>query len=425
LKATAGCATAAALGGGGYWYSRRRVNLAIVGAGVRGNTLAASARWTHLHPVYGEIVAVCDVDRTQAGKLRDAHCPRAEIYDDYQRLLSRNDLDAVLVCTPDHWHAEVAAAVMRAGKAVLCEKPITHTIAEGKLLVKIARETGGMFESGLWQRHDWRFRTACELVRNGRLGKLKHVDVLVADKGLEGGPFAAQRIPEGLNWDRWLGPAPLADYCPERHHGWHYWQEYGGGEITNWGVHHLDIAHWAMDVDESGPLTIEGHGAVPAIENGYNWPRTFQVEMLYPNDVTLTLKSITKAQGGLKASGVRFEGEKGWIFVSRSAAEGAAFDELRRNPLPLDAIRLHDTKPVTHWVSDRHLRHFLYSVLTGAPPISGVMSSHRSTSACHLANISILLGRKLTWNAQSEEFVDDPDANAMLDRPRRSPYLLT
>jgi predicted dehydrogenase len=405
------------------------LKIGIVGCGVRGHSLAHILRLTRPLYHYGQVVAVADVDLRQAedlvAKESATEWPKPEIYQDYRKLLERDDVEAVIVATPDHWHAGVALAAIDAGKAVYNEKPLTHQINEGKRVVAAVEQKGTILQCGLQQRCDYGFRTAAELVRNGRLGKLRQATATCADKGLEGGPFPAQPVPAGLDWDLWLGPAPLVDYCPERQENWHEWQEYGGGEITNWGVHHLDIAQWAIGAENSGPTEIIGQAVMPSIAGGYNEPRRFEVELRYANGNTIVIKSIPKENKGVEKSGITFEGEKGKIYVTRNVYEGPAFAELATNPLPADAVRMHaESTPRTGNIAFAHLYHFLKMVREGASPISDVVSAHRSATTCNLANISLVLQRPLKWDPAREDFIDDAEASAMLERPRRGPYVI-
>ncbi len=377
-----------------------RFRFGAIGTGPQGMGITSQAQR------FGDIVAVCDVDRKRAEEAQEKFGGSAEIYEDYRKLLDRDDIDAVTIGTPDHWHTAVCLAALRSGRDVYCEKPLTLTIAEGQLLVKTVKETSKILQVGTQQRSDAKFRTACELVRNGRIGKLKKVTV-VLPTAQEGGPFENKPIPENLNWDFWLGQAPYVEYCPERcHYQFRWWFEYSGGTMTDWGAHHMDIAHWGMGVEDSGPLTIDGHAALPHIENGYNVPNNFTVNMTYPNDIELEIK--------IGDNGVLFEGDKSRVYVNRGRITGKPYEELKENPLPEERIKLH--------ASDDHMGDFVNSIRTREQPVSDVVSQHRTISACHLANISMRLGRKLNWDPAKEQFIDDSEANAMLSRPPRAPY---
>jgi len=409
-------------GGAASWFARRPIRLGLVGAGGHGRSLASKVAFAWWYGgLYGEIVALCDVDSSHAREVKATCCPHAEIYEDHRRLLERDDVEGVIIATPDHWHAQVAIDAMHAGKAVYCEKPVSLTIAEGQALVRTAQRTGAVFLGGTMQRTDRRFRTACELVRNGRLGRLHQVTVTLPQRwqGEGPGPFPTSDPPAELNWDLWLGQAPAVPYCKERCHGsFRRWYEYSGGQLTDWGAHHLDIVHWALDMDTSGPLTIQAQGEMPSIPNGYNTPLDFTVDMLYPNDVRVHIHSDAADEN----NGIRFEGDNGWLLVSRERLEGSAVTELQRRPLPTEAVRLHPSSAVLKRTVPAHLQHFFRCIRHGEAPVSDVVSQHRSSSACHLANIALRLGRKLTWDAVHERFVGDPEADAMRSRAQRLPY---
>lgn len=379
-------------------------------------------RWTRLHRRCGEIVAVCDVNRRRAEQVRDESCSRAALHEHYQEVLDRDDIEAVIVATPDHWHTPITLAALRAGKAVYCEKPLTLTVAEGELLVGAVEQTGGVVQVGTQQRSDWRFRTACELVRNGRLGNLRRVEVTLPTSSLPatsgGGPFAASPVPDDLNWDLWLGQAPWADFCKQRYDPFRWWFEYSGGFMTDWGAHHLDIVHRALDVEDSGPLRIDSRAELPDVPNGYNTPRRFTVDLAYPGGIPVHVRLSEHANG------ILFEGDEGRIFVNRGRLTGGPVERLARCPLPADAIRLGNGTTKWGTATYIHMLEFFGCVRTGKPPISDVASQHRTATACHLANISMRLGRPLRWDPTSERCPDDPAANALLDRPQRAPYLI-
>lgn len=413
---------AAAVAGGGYVKLRKPIRLALIGAGGRGRQLARAMRWTAVQPVYGQVVAVCDVNRQRAEQVQGESCPAAEIYSSYRRVLERDDVQGVLIATPDHWHAALALAALHAGKAVYCEKPLTLTVEEGQRLVDAVRRTCGLLLVGTQQRSSRRFQQACELVRSGRLGRLRRVKVWLPSGSLPpgacGGPFGVSAPPAHLDWNEWLGQAPWADFCKQRYDPFRWWYEYSGGFVTDWGAHHLDIVHWAMGLEHSGPLSVEGQAELPQIENGYNTPRRFAFNLHYPGEVQVHVELSDSANG------IRFEGEQGRIFVNRGRLTGAPVEELAARPLPPAAVRLGPAK--RHWGPDTyaHLLHFLDCINEGIAPLADVESQHRSASVCHLANIALRLGRKLHWDAQQEAFLSDPEANALLSRPRREGFEL-
>ncbi len=386
-----------------------RFVVGAIGVGGQGTGIADWAR------KFGDIVAVCDVDRTHAERAREKFGGKPDIHSDYREVLDRPDIEAVTIGTPDHWHVPVALAALRAGKDVYCEKPLTLTIDEGKLLIKTVEQTGRVFQVGTQQRSDARFRQACELVRNGRLGKLRKVTVSLPKSTKVGGPFATRPVPASLDWERWQGQAPAHEYSPERcHHDFRWWYEYSGGIMTDWGAHHMDIAHWALGAEHSGPLTVEGKMSDAERKriddarhaNSFNTPADFTVDLMYPGDVLV--------QVVLGDEGVLFEGDEARLYVNRGRITGKPVEELKERPLAADAVRLHE--------SHDHMGNFFDCIKTRKQPISDVVSQHRSVSACHLANLSLRLGRKLTWDAAAEKFVGDSEADRMLSRPQRAPF---
>lgn len=393
-----------------------RVVMGAIGTGSRGVPVMADA-WRREGV---EFVAICDVDakhrrdcKTELAKSKvekiAAGADKLEEYGDFRELLARPDIDAVTIVTPDHWHALVAVEAMRRGKDVYCEKPLTLTLNEGRAMVETARANKTVFQTGSQQRSDARFRLACELVRNGRLGAIRRVETRIGQNP-RGGPFPEKPVPEGLDWNFWLGPTPEVPYREMNcHYEFRWWRAYSGGKMTDWGAHHNDIAQWALGKDDTGPVSVRGEGEEPAREPGYyDWHPDFRVEYAYADGVEL----VCMAKG---ENGVKFEGEKGWIFVSRSKIE-ASDPALIEEPLPGDAVRLYH--------SNDHMGNFMSCLATRERPICDVEIGHRSVSVCHIGNIALLLGRELRWDPAAERFLDDEDANRMLFRPYRSPWTL-
>jgi len=379
-----------------------------------------------------QFIAVCDVDRPNADfaanlvnqRNRATDC---RIYTNYRQLLENRDIQAVTIGTPDHWHAQVAIAAMRAGKDVYCEKPLTLTIDEGKALVRVARETGRVLQTGSQQRSEMngRFRLASELVRNGRIGRVVRIETRIGDNPV-GGPFPTAPVPDGLNWDMWLGQTPRVEYVPQRcFYDFRWWYEYSGGKMTDWGAHHNDIAQWALNMDDSGPVTVMGQGDAPSREpNSFNCHPHFTVTYTYAN-----------GQGGGEGTqlvctsrgenGIQFVGENGrWIFVSRSVLR-ASDQQIIDEPLPQNATRL-------EVVSNGHMGNFLDCVRsTSNPrrlPIANVNVGHHSVTVCHIGTIATRFfpGQTLHWNPQEQRFTgaNADEANRHLSRPRREGYAL-
>ena len=312
---------------------------------------------------------------------------------------------------------------MHSGRDVYSEKPLTLTIDEGKRLVAAVNETGRILQTGSQQRSDARFRLACELVRNGRLGALERVRVWLP-MGLHDGPFDQQPVPEGLDWEMWLGQASKVPYVPERcHSNFRYWYDYSGGTMTDWGAHHNDIALWGLGLERSGPVTVEGRSLVKPIPGGYTAASQYQVRYTYPNGVEHLCHSTTansRSGGrvrepgpGERYHGVQFEGTDGWIYVTRGNIEPSD-PALLQTPRPADAERL--------YASEDHLGNFFECLRTRKAPICDAEVGHRSASVCHLGVIAIRLGRKLQWDPRQESFVDDREANTYIAREMRKPW---
>jgi predicted dehydrogenase len=333
-------------------------------------------------------------------------------------------VDVIINGTPDHWHTLVNLRALGSGKDVYSEKPLTLTIDEGKRVVAAVRKTGRVLQTGSQQRSDKTFRLACELVRNGRIGKVKRVTTWLPT-GLREGPFAAKPVPKELDWDLWQGQAPSVAYVPERCHRWfRYWWEYSGGTMTDWGAHHNDIALWGLGRERSGPVSIEGEMLVDPIEGGYTAASQYRIKYVYDDGVEHHCNSTSantwngsvtgQPRAGERYHGVQFEGPEGWIFVSRGNKLEASDKSLIETPLPESAERL--------YTSDDHMGNFFECVKSRKAPICEAEIGHRSASVCHLGVIALRLGHKVEWDPVSESFKGDKDAEAMVSREMRKPY---
>ena len=368
-----------------------------------------------------DVAAVCDVDRnrvTQAAQsCKEKTGKRVGIYSDFRRLLERKDLDAVFVVTTDHWHALAAIAALEAGLDVYCEKPLSLTIEESKAMVAAARRYGRVFQTGSQQRSEARFRQACELVRNGKIGKIKRVDtVLHAVQPGEWKP--AQTPPPEMDWNFWLGPAVYKDYRPNLVHYQFRWQyDYSGGVMTDWGAHHNDIAQWGLGMDDSGPVYVDGTKAEFAPEGPHDVALKYDVHYKYANGVDLYCHTNeqTYDDGTKFGNGIKFKGDNGWIFVSRGEIKASNPDILKIELGPND-VRLYK--------SDNHHANWLDCIQSRKRCICDVEIGHRSVTICHIGNISMRLGRPLKWDPVKEEFIGDNEANAMISRPKRAPWHL-
>ena len=391
-------------------------NIGLIGCGGQGRGDASGAS------KFGNVVAVADVDSSHAEQAA-GQFKGAKAHHDFRKLLEHKGLDVIVNGTPDHWHTLVNLACLKAGKDIYSEKPLTLTIDEGKRLVAAVKDSGRILQTGSQQRSDGRFRLACELVRNGRLGKLTSVTVILP-AGLRDGPFKAAPLPVGLNWDFWLGQTKLVDYVPQRCHVFfRYWYDYSGGTMTDWGAHHNDIALWGLGLERSGPVSVEGKLLVQPVPGGYTAASEYDLTYTYANGVVHRCMSTTingwngsvlrQPKPGELPHGVKFEGPDGWIFVTRGKIE-ASRPEILSQPL--------ENKKVALPVSNNHMANFFDSVRTRKPPICDAEIGHRSASVCHLGVIALRMGRKLTWDPDKEEFRGDQEANTYLAREQRKPW---
>ncbi|HUT25835.1 MAG TPA: Gfo/Idh/MocA family oxidoreductase, partial [Sumerlaeia bacterium] len=337
-------------------------------------------------------------------------------YRDFREVAARDDIDAVSIATPDHWHALPAIAAAKAGKDIFLQKPLTLTIEEGRALSDTVRACGRVLQVGSQQRSEWQFRFACELVRNGRIGELRTVKV---GFGVDP-PTTAQPVmpvPRNLDYDLWLGPAPTAPYTEKRVHpqkgygrpGWLRISDYGSGMITGWGAHHLDIAQWGMGTERTGPVAIEGEAEYPR-EGLWDVHGPFRIEYTYANGVT-----VICADNGRNKQGILFEGTEGWVYVRRGAIDA--------HPKSLVASMI-GANEAHLYKSDDHKGNFIECIRTRAETVAPVEIGHRSCTVCLLGEIAMRLGRKLRWDPAQERFIDDEQANRMWSRPMRSPWSL-
>jgi predicted dehydrogenase len=395
--------------------------IALIGCGGQGRWDMAFAKH------HADVAAVCDVDSRHAAEAKKAAGDKADVTDDYRRILDRKDVDAVIIATPDHWHTKIAIEAMQAGKDLYCEKPVTLTIDEGKKLCQVAKDTGAVFQVGTQQRSDTslRFLQAVALVRSGRLGKIKQVSCAIGAADQSDAIPAVSPPPE-LNWERWLGQAPLVDfrfmdkpYKSRCHYEFRWWYEYSGGKLTDWGAHHVDIAIWALELYNTGPSAVRAvhhkhpvpfKDGYPTLDDRYNTATEFLIEANYP-DVKVIIRHDTD-------NGVLFEGEKGRIFVNRERLTGKPVEELAENPLPENAlVEVYKGKPVVD-----HMTNFFNCVKSREEPISDIFSHHRALSTCHLANIAMRLDREFKWDPEKEELIGDDQAQSFVSREQRQGY---
>lgn len=392
-----------------------RIGVAGIGVGRQGGGLVAGANGRR----EVRMVAVADVNLPRAEQRGKAL--NAEPYQDYRKLLERKDVDAIITATPDHWRAIVCIHACQAGKDIYGEKPMTLTIREGRRMVEAVRKYERVFQTGSQQRSHAANRFGCELVRNGRIGKVEMVIGSNYPSPWECG-FSAQSVPEGLDWDMWCGPTEVVPYngdlyAPRTNPGWISFRPYSGGEMTGWGAHGLDQVQWALGMDETGPVEIWTEGdefdpptytAPESRSRGERACRSPMIFYRYANGVTLKLDNGNPG-------GAIFIGDKGKLEIFRGRVTSNPA-ELVKEPIKDDGIHLYK--------SDNHMQNWLDCIKSREKPIADVEIGHRSSTVCHLGNIARLLGRKLQWDPEREQFLGDDEANTFVDRPRRKPYEL-
>lgn len=360
-----------------------------------------------------QMVAVCDVDkghRDQAKRICDEKYKNADCkaYLDYRELIGRGDLDAVQLALPDQWHALPAVAAARAGLDIHGQKPFARSIREGRAICDAVHRHGRVWQTGSQQRSDYKFRRACELVRNGRIGKILKIEVGLPTGG---GTDVKQvtQVPEGLDWDWWLGPAPWVPYRGVCHWNWRWIMDYSGGQLTDWAGHHIDIAHWGMGWDRTGPVEIQGKGNYPT-DGLYNVPTEYKFNCKYAGGLTMTVANNRQIPQGAK-----WYGEKGWVHVNRGGLRAEPSDILKEVIGPGET-KLYDSRD--------HKQNFLDCVKSRKLTICPAEVGHRSISVGLLGEIAMLTGRKIKWNPETEEIIGDEEASALLGRSYREPWVL-
>jgi predicted dehydrogenase len=416
-----------------------RINVAALGTGRISRTHDMPNVWKYDH---ARIIAVCDLDSKRvedAKKLVNDYYSKKEgknydgvkTYLDYREALQNKDVDAVIISTPDHWHSLMAIHAVEAGKDVYMQKPASLTISEGRAVSNAVHRTGRILQIGSQQRSSAQFRYAAELVRNGRIGDLHTVEV-----GLPGDPAGKDEpempIPPNLNYEMWLGSTPYVYYTENRVHpqngygrpGWLRCEQFGAGMITGWGSHHIDCAHWAMDTEYTGPVEISGWAEFP--KSGlWDVHGKFRTEGIYANGVKMIVSNELP-------NGIKYIGSKGWIFVTRGNYSVTASDPVgasgENKPLTASDPKIITSKigpdEIHLYESSDHHGNWLESVKTRKQPIAPIEVGHRSCTTCLLHHIVMKLGRKVKWDPVKERFINDDEANKLLSRPQRWPYMI-
>ena len=421
-----------ALGRSGFVAPSNRITLGVIGTGNQGTGDLRS----FLRDERVQVLAICDVNREGPGywdggtagreparRMVDAFYAEArqkgsykgcDAYVDYHEILGRDDIDAVEVATPDHWHAIPVVEAAKAGKDIYCQKPLSLTIAEGRAMSYAVQKYGVVFQTGSQQRSDSNFRRAAELVRNGRIGQLKTVKVGLPggrpDFGKNGDQKAPAPVPEGFEYERWLGPSAEAPYAPARCGVNFRWiLDYSGGQITDWGGHHPDCAQWGMGTELTGPVEIRGISSAFPADPLWNTATDFHFEAVYDDGVVMVISN--KERGG-----VTWDGTEGWVWADRGRHD-ASPKGLLDTVIGPDEIHLYK--------SDDHFRNFVDCVISREPTAAPVEVAHRSITICHLGNIALRLGREsLKWDPRTERILGDDEAASYLSRPQRAPYVL-
>lgn len=405
------------LGGAGKTAANNRIGVGMIGVGNQGTV--------HTKVLLGipdvQVVAVCDpvqskrraarrrVEEFYAASHGSASYEGCADFNDFRELLARPEVDAVFISSPEHWHALQTIAAARAGKDIYCEKAMAVTIAQSQAMVRAVRKHQRIFQLGTQQRSSARFRFACELARNGYLGRL-HTIKVGDPKGYPGPAVKEMAVPEGLDYDLWLGPAPCKPYFPERIEnlkGWMLAYDYTVGFQSGWGQHEIDIAQWGNGTDHTGPVSVEGHATFPS--SGLNdTAMTWHTEFTYGSGVKLIFTSDNE-----NPHGIRFEGSEGWVFVNR--------EKLEAHPASLLTAKL-ASKDTPLYRSDHHHLDFIRCIRTRRDPICPVEAGHRTYTICNLSDLATRLRRPLKWNPEIERCELDEEANQRLDRPMRAPW---
>ncbi len=367
-----------------------------------------------------QVVAVCDVDLNRANEQKKSIDKKygnndCRVYQDYRDLLDKEEIDIASHGLPDHWHSAVAVACCRKGIDMYGEKPLARSIGEGRAICDAVKRYGTIWQTGSWQRSVHNFHRAAELVRNGRIGDVKYVEVGLPDGSQQGPEVKFLTVPDTLNYDMWLGPAPWRPYQEFGRQGVHWdWRwilDYSGGQLTDWAGHHIDIAHWGLGLDRTGPVEIEGKGEYP--EDGiYDVPYAYDFLCTYQNGIKIRVVNASKQPHGM---GTCWYGDQGWIHVHRGGLQASDSNILREVIAP-NEIQLYK--------SDNHHRNFIDCVKSRRETITPAEVAHRSISVGLLGEIAMLTGRPLKWNPEKEEFVGDEDAGRYLMRSYRGPWHL-
>ena len=422
-----------------------RINLGVIGWGMQGPSNTKS----FLALDDCQVVAACDLDKNHLNSavqtINDHYQNQdCKAYHDYRELLASSDIDAVMIAVPDHWHELVATEAARRKKDIYGEKPLAKTIAEQQAIVRAVEQNKIIWQTGSWQRSQAVFRKAAEIVRSGLIGKVTHVevglpsghndfaktapellaklkalnvtDLATVTPGTDAWKIAVTDAPAELDYETWIGPAAMEPYIRQRvHMDWRWNYNTGGGQLMDWVGHHVDIAHWGLGFDNSGPSEIEGHGDFPAANAIWNTSTKYRIELKYPQDITMT---IAGGYNDIK-EGTKWIGTDGWVWVNRGGFDGSNPEWKKGKSLP------EELRKVKLYESSNHQRNFIDCVKSRQPTITPVQTAHHSAIPGHLGLISMLTGRKIHWDVASEKILGDHEASKLLTRTYRAPWRIS
>jgi predicted dehydrogenase len=404
---------ARALGKDGNVAASDRIVMGIIGAG----SMGSGDMRDFMNKPEVQMVAACDVDKSHRDSAKAAIDAKygntdARTYNDFREFLAKEKLDAVTLALPDQWHGIIYVACADAKLDIYGQKPLSRTIWEGQQIVKAVERNNIIWQTGSWQRSVANFHRAAELVINGRIGKVSFVEVGLPDGNPSQVSNPVQPVPEGLDWDFWQGPAPKEPYRGVCHWDWRWILAYSGGQLTDWAGHHIDIAHWGLGLDRTGPIEIEGKGVYPR-EGLFDVPVEYSIHATYKTGVKMHYANARQLPHGM---GVCWYGDKGWIHVARGNRLEASDPKILEEKIGENEIHLYK--------STDHIQNLLDCIRTRKETITPAQVAHRSISAALLGEISMMTGRKINWNPDTEEIIGDPIASRLLRRPFRSPWKL-
>jgi predicted dehydrogenase len=403
-----------ALGMGGRLAPSDRIVFGLIGTGSQG---MSDLRDFYRLDNQVQFVALCDVDSKRLAAAKETvdkanKNKDCRTYGDYREILEKEKLDAMLIAIPDHWHGIIYSSAAKKKINVYGEKPICRTIKDGQTIVSAVKNNGIIWQTGSWQRSQAHFHRSCELVRNGRVGKIKFIEAGLPDGGRGIGTPPVKEIPAELNWDMWLGPALKVPFRGVSHWDWRWILDYSGGQLTDWSGHHIDIANWGADLEKTGPVEISGTGVYPA-EGIYNAPFEYDFLCKYANGIEMRVANASRLPLGM---GTTWYGDLGWIHVDRGNKLTASDPKLLEGEIGESEIHLYK--------SDNHYQNFIDCVRSGKPTIASVDVAFRAISVGLLGEIAMTTGQKIQWDPEKEEIIGNPAASRLLSRPYRKPWTL-